>query len=320
LLGLLALAALALQALVEATRDLSLGRLGRWAERQGTALALAPNASDQNVLIQRVVGFSNFLTGPGIVAALSAPWIPIFLCVLWLLHPAFVALLIVLAATSIVVDLTAKWVGRAAQQNVKHYADQEAKILRSASEADAEKSVAILARNIRRRFADLQRARHVSMDQGEWMRTIQTAVRGFTRNLGQIGALALGALLVTIDQLSAGGMIAASILTSKAFASIEALSMQLPAIRAAKADYAALAQVSAEQDELEQTKTRPSGILRVENLIFPRGGGAPPRLERIAFTLEPGNCLALIGGSGSGKSTLLQALSGITPSPIGSVY
>ena len=60
--------------------------------------------------------------------------------------------------------------------------------------------------------------------------------------------------------------------------------------------------------------------MKVEKLIVPGTDGAPPRLDRITFALEPGECLVIAGGSGSGKTTLLKALAGIAPAPIGAVY
>lgn len=66
--------------------------------------------------------------------------------------------------------------------------------------------------------------------------------------------------------------------------------------------------------------TELSGRLTAQGLIYPRGGGAPPRLDRVSIELLPGECLAIVGDSGSGKTTLLHALCGIDPAPIGSVF
>jgi ABC-type protease/lipase transport system fused ATPase/permease subunit len=63
-----------------------------------------------------------------------------------------------------------------------------------------------------------------------------------------------------------------------------------------------------------------NGGLRAEGLTIPRGGGAPPLLDRVSFELSPGECLVIVGGSGAGKTSLLRALSGLVPAPIGSTF
>lgn len=320
LLGSLALAALVLQALVEAARDVSLGRLARWSEREGTGLALAPSASKQGETVGHVAGFSSFLSGRAAIAALGAPWIPIFLFVLWSLHPAFLVLLVAMSGMFGVSRMTSKALGYAAQQNALACERLQEATLREVDVATRETGIAMLVRNLRLRFADIQRQRHHHVDQGELPSVSHTTISSLIRNVGQISALGLGALLVTADQLSAGGMIAASIISSKSYAAIEALLVSLPSIRSARQDYLVLASLPSGQSEQEATIETPSGSLSVENLIFPRGGGAPPRLDRISFNLPPGECLAIVGRSGSGKTTLLRALVGTASAPIGSVF
>lgn len=320
LLGLLALAALILHAFVDAARDLSLGRLSRWTEREGTALALAPGSSEQDIIVSNVAGFSKFLGGPAAIAAIGAPWIPIFLFVLWMLHPAFLLLLVLMAGIFIFSKTATDALGRSSRQNAAQAMGQQEATLREVAEAEKNIGISSLVQHLRLRFAEVQRVRHRHEDQGEIYGATHSTVVSLTRSAGQIGALALGAWLVTAGQLSAGGMIAGSIITSKAYMAVESLLVSLPAIRAAKKDYLNLSALSPGSKSNTSTIETPSGALRVENLIFPRGGGAPPRLDRIAFELHPSECLAIVGNSGSGKSTLLDALRGSAPAPIGSVF
>ena len=320
LLGLLALAALSLQALVEAARELSLGRLSRWSEREGTALALAPNATEQNTIIGHVAGFSRFLSGPAINALLSAPFIPIFLLVLWLLHPVFLFLLISLSSLFFLSDRALKALNKTPTQNADNCARQEMETLDRAIAAERDSGIATLARNFRLRFAQIQSIRHKHIDQSEVTSVTQSTIASWIRNIVQISALAVGAWLVTTDALSPGGMIAASIITSKAYMTVEAFLSQIPTIKSARADFKALTELPPAAIEAGITFETPSGELHADNLIVPRGGGAPPRLDRISFELKAGECLAVVGSAGSGKSTLLHALCGTRPAPIGSVF
>lgn len=140
------------------------------------------------------------------------------------------------------------------------------------------------------------------------------------RSIFQIATLGVGAALVTQNQLSAGGMIGASIILAKTLGIFEGLIGIRPHIKALVAAWSALG-ASPPAQIVNQTAVHDlSGALKANGLTYPRGGGYAPRLEQISFYLEPGTCLAILGESGSGKSTLLDALSGIDPAPIGNCF
>jgi len=320
LLGGLALAALALQAAVEAMRDLSLGRMARWSESNGVGLALEAPCAEQNRIIGQVTVFSGFLGGPAALAALGAPWIPVFIWVLWLLHPAFVVLLVGMTFLILTLRAVTQMLGHSAQQNAAACAVEETAVLCAASEAEARQGMKEIAHNLRLKFSHLQRARHEFTDQGETLSSASSAVSTLNRSAGQIAALGLGAWLVSANLMSAGGMIAGSIVMSKAFQAIESLIIQFPHLKQAKSDFLALAAQPSGEKTPEVTHAKPNGTMVVEELIYPRGGGALPRLDRASFKLKPGECMAIVGNSGAGKSTLLRAISGIDPAPIGAVF
>jgi putative hydroxymethylpyrimidine transport system ATP-binding protein len=66
---------------------------------------------------------------------------------------------------------------------------------------------------------------------------------------------------------------------------------------------------------------RPGTALRAAELAagYPADGGFRRVLEDIDLSLEPGQCLAVVGESGCGKSTLLHVLAGLQASSAGSV-
>jgi len=64
-------------------------------------------------------------------------------------------------------------------------------------------------------------------------------------------------------------------------------------------------------------------ILRTENLTHIYGSGTPfehVALDKVSFSMERGEFVALIGHTGSGKSTLIQHLNGLLKPHSGTVY
>ena len=63
----------------------------------------------------------------------------------------------------------------------------------------------------------------------------------------------------------------------------------------------------------------PRGVLRAENLVATPPGSGVPVLRGIAFALQPGEALAVVGPSACGKTSLARVLIGLWPSAGGKV-
>ena len=61
------------------------------------------------------------------------------------------------------------------------------------------------------------------------------------------------------------------------------------------------------------------GRIEVNGLSFSYGAGRAAVLDGINLTIEPGQCIAIVGGSGSGKSTLLRLLLGFEKPTTGTI-
>jgi PrtD family type I secretion system ABC transporter len=129
----------------------------------------------------------------------------------------------------------------------------------------------------------------------------------------QSAVLALGALLVIGQEASAGVIIAATIITSRALAPIELAIANWRAFVAARQGWRrlsdALASTPAELPRVPLPAPRQS--LRVTALSVMPPGSDAVALHEVGFTLNAGMALGIIGPSGSGKSSLARALAGI---------
>ncbi len=254
-----------------------------------------------------------FLTGRGLFAFFDAPWTPIFIAVIFLLHPwlglfAMVAVLVLLVLAYAAERATAQVLDDANReaQAANHEA---ASHLRNAEVVEAMGMVP----SLRKRWL-LRQGRTLSLQATASHRgaTI-TAVTKFARMSFQSGVLGVGALLVLADQLSPGGMIASSILLGRALSPVDLAIGTWRNFVAARGGYGRLRDLlSSHPAAADGTALpRPKGQIQVESLILSSPGNHQPILKGIRFEAAAGTLVAVVGPSGSGKSTLARALVGV---------
>ncbi|SEO00337.1 ATP-binding cassette, subfamily C [Gemmobacter aquatilis] len=128
----------------------------------------------------------------------------------------------------------------------------------------------------------------------------------------QSAMLGLGALLVLKGELSAGAMIAGSILMGRALSPIEMAVGQWAVVQRAQEGWARLSELFTRvpQEPPRTQLPRPKADLEAQNLTVVPPGESYATLRMINFRMQPGQALGVIGPSGSGKSTLARALIG----------
>jgi ABC-type protease/lipase transport system fused ATPase/permease subunit len=322
-LGLLlaiALAAVALQHAVEFIRENTLQRSGRWLERVCLPQILSCPGPHVPGQLQGLTAASAHLRGPAALALIDLPWLPLFLFALLLVHWSFCLLALAVAGLLAAVRWAAASQTQTAEAQCAAAAGSEQAALSSATDYAALSGMPSLAQNLLQRYAGLQANRHGLEDGLTYARAAQKAGLGYLRTVSQLLGLALGAALVASGGLTAGGMIAASIILSKTVLMLDSAWSSRNDMIALARELGALSQSAQGSDAISTEIAELSGSLRCETLVFPRGGGAPPRLDRVSLSLDAGECLAIVGASGSGKTTLLLAMAGISPCPIGAVF
>lgn len=133
--------------------------------------------------------------------------------------------------------------------------------------------------------------------------------------------LGLGALLVLEGRITAGMMIAGSILLGRALAPVEQLIgvwRQWSGVRSAHERLVQLLEANP-QREPGMSLPAPKGHVSVEAATAGAPGARVPILRNVTFAFEPGEVVGIIGPSGSGKSTLARLLVGVWPTMAGKV-
>jgi len=322
------LAFLALGAL-EAVRNQVMVRMGGWLDRRLGGPLLAGSVTDAlsrrgapSVQGLRDLGtFRGFLTGPAIFPLFDAPWTPVFLVVIFLLHPLLgwlatgaAALLFLLAVIN---ELATRGpLGRSGQAMIGATAEAEAAV-RNADVIQAMGMLpALIVRWNRRNGEMLAAQEQASLRGGRIM-----AISKFLRLGLQIGVLGTGAWLVLQHELTAGAMIAGSILVARALAPVDqAIGSWRTAVMARQAWQRVKARLArAGTRPPAMPLPEPKGALRVDGMGFAWPGTKLPLLRNVNFALEPGEVLGVIGPTAAGKTTLARLLVGNLEPMIGHV-
>lgn len=283
--------------------------------------SLNPLSGDGARALGDLTTLRQFLTGQAVFAFFDAPWTPIYILVLYLLHPALGAAALLFG---ILQTVLAAWSHRQSVAPAQQAADaaQREQALVGGISRNAEAVEAMgMAPALHQRWAGLRRERRDSAGAQQELGQRLGAVSKFTRQAQQSLILGLGALLVIDGQLTAGAMIAANVLTTRALAPIDTLVGSWRVAIAAREAFGRLERLleGFPPREAHPVPAEPAGFVTLRQVSAMVPGREAPVLDYIDLKLEPGTVTALIGPSGSGKLTLARVIMGVWPDVRGEV-
>jgi PrtD family type I secretion system ABC transporter len=257
--------------------------------------------------------FRQFVTGPGIHAIFDLPWAPIYIGVIFLMHPALGAFALASSVLLIALALLNEWAVRLplAQSNeaaTRNYSFTEMSLRNSEVVQAMGMTGGLLLRwaRDRDRMIDLQ-AR--ASDRA----AVMSSVIRFLRLSMQSLVLGLGAYLVIERSATVGAMFAASILLGRALQPVEQIVGSWRNLVSARAAYRRISELLASSPPAETTLSlpRPAGRISVEGLSYAAPGTNKPILRAVSLRVEAGEVLGVIGPSGAGKSTFARQIVGV---------
>lgn len=263
--------------------------------------------------IRDVAALRAVFSANGLIAVFDAPWVFVYVFVIWMFHPA----LGVGAAFSALLMLGLAWLNDRISRRSLETLQNEGRRAAQYVESSLRNAEVLQALGMTQRLLVRWRA---LQDQIATMQTSAsrstvafTAGTKAARQAIQILMLALGAYLVLSQQASAGVMIATSILLGRAVQPVEQLVGSWRTLIEARAAYGRLQELSKdfERTEPHVAMPRPEGRLSAENISYRAAGSETLVLSNIVFALAPGEALAIVGPSAAGKSTLARVLTGV---------
>ena len=264
----------------------------------------------------------NFLAGThGLITLFDAPWIPVFLLIVFLIHPLLSFVLILYMVVLFVLTLltektTAPHLKKATEASIAGYAKAD-EIARNAQMIEA---MGMRKAMIHYWFTSSGLSSYyqsISSDKA----AIFTSMAKFVRHSQSIILTAFGAYLAINNEMTIGGMIAANILASKAIAPMEGLISSWKNLFVTKESLQRLNELLEKHTSTHQATKMPApkGDLLLSTVVFAPNENAEPVLKNISFELKGGEFLGIVGPSASGKSTLAKLLVGIYKTTTGKI-
>ena len=277
--------------------------------------------SNAGQALQDLTAVRQFLSGNALFAFFDAPWFPIYLLIIFLVHPYLG--LFALCGTFIHMGL-AMWNEKSTKKPLS-----EANIMAvSASNlatnnlrnAEVIESMGMLPNFAKRWFSLHTKFLRLQAEASEKAGIINATTK-FVRVSLQSLILGFAALLVLDGKITPGMMIVCSILMGRILNPVEQLIGVWRTWSNTKSAYARLNDLLAAnpQRTVGMALPKPIGKVSVEALTALPPGASKPALSNLNFTIVPGDVLGVVGPSGAGKSTLARVLVGIWPSVAGKV-
>ncbi|HWK97462.1 MAG TPA: type I secretion system permease/ATPase [Pseudolabrys sp.] len=276
---------------------------------------------DGNQPLRDLDAVRSYLSGLGPVALFDLPWIPLYLAICFIFHPLIgltalvgaVILIVLTVATEMLTQLPAKAAmeAAAARSNIAESSRRNAEVLIA---------MGMLPR-IASRWAKANRAYLANQQQTSDIGGGLSSASKVLRMLLQSGVLAVGAWLVINQQATAGIIIAGSILSARALAPVDLAIANWKGFVAARQSWKRLNALLESMPAPQQPMAlpAPSHRLTAEGIAATAPGTNKVLVQEIAFKLEAGQGLGIIGPSGSGKSSLARVLVGVWAAARGKV-
>jgi len=313
------LASLATLAFLDATRVRLLAAMAKRIDRLVAPRVLMAalsregrQAAGQAQVLREFDMLRSAVTGAPALAVVDAPWTPIYIAVCFLIHPWIGALALLGGVLLIVIA----YFNQISMHRALHANEQATGAMYNlhasdSAQGDTARALGMQEALVRRQLSAREEMSTATHDAGRSGAVYSSSTK-FMRLVLQSAALGLGAYLALQQEISAGGIIAASILVARAFAPLELIVGAWRQFEQGRQAYKVLTDVLKTQEEQRDFTALPApkALLSVENVGVRIGDHV--LLMGATFRVEPGMIVGVIGPSGAGKTTLVRTVAGAT--------
>ena len=271
--------------------------------------------------LQDLTNVRQFLSGNALFAFFDAPWFPIYLIIIFLIHPYLG--IFALCGTFMHMGL-AIWNEKATKKPLSEANSMAVNASNLATNnlrnAEVIEAMGMLPNFTKRWFGLHAKFLNLQAEASEKAGIIAAATK-FVRVTLQSLILGFAALLVLDGKITPGMMIVCTVLMGRALNPVEQVIGVWRGWNSTKSAYSRLNEllVANPQRLNSMSLPKPIGMLSVEGVTAIPPGSSKPALSNLTFAISPGDVLGVVGPSGAGKSTLARVIVGIWPSVAGKV-
>ena len=329
-LGIIAITLYSFYGMLDIIRSRILLRIGQYVDARMSesvyrASSMAPILTGSNANAVRPVTdldkIRQFLSSPGPAALFDSPWMPFYLFIVYLFHPLLGLIGLIGAIIIGILIALNEWLSRVPIKEATQEAAVRNELVESTrSNAEVSKAMGM--------FGDLQgrwvqnnisylRKQKTAADRNGFF----TSVTKTIRLMLQSTILGFGAWLAIQHEITAGTMVAGSIMVSRALSPIELAISQWRTFVGARQSHARLIELMSKMPDhdVDLELPIPHESLSIEQASCAPIGSRKAFVAPLTLELKAGQALGIIGPSGSGKSTLAKCLVGILPTLSGAV-
>jgi ATP-binding cassette subfamily C protein len=320
-LTLIAIATLAVLGAMEAIRQVVVQRVGAGLEvdvgQRLLGASLAGSGRHDAVTLLRDLGQArSFLSSPVFSALLDAPFAPLFLLIVFLIHPMLGGLVLLGICILLVITLMNQWALHRPQKQSGDAAAIAGHLVTAFTRNGEAARAMGMSGNAVAAWGHVTADALNAQDRATRANAMFSGLSRFVRLVVQLAILGVGAYLTLKQEITAGMIFATSLVAARALAPVDNLISGwkglLQTLLSLRKIDVALAGIGAGAPRMRLSP--PKGNLSFEKVIYAPRPDADPTIKGISLPVEAGEAICIVGPSGAGKSTLAKLAAGaLTP-------